>query len=325
LREAGDDFVSGQTLCETLGVSRQAVWKNISKLKEAGYDIESVSKRGYRLRQAPDTLFGPDIESRLSMTCFCQRVECHESIDSTNTRAKQLAETGEPEGTLIVAEEQTAGRGRRGRNWTSPQGVGIFMSLLLRPPLEPVQASGITLVSALAVAQGIRQSCGEKAQIKWPNDIVIHGKKVCGILTETSSEPDYIHYVVVGIGINANTKEFPAEFAEHASSIFLETGTHVDRKELIAAVMNSFTGYYQKYLQTGDLSLLQEEYDRLLINKDRQVKIFHGLVQEATPENIQVGTARGIDRTGALLVETKEGLRTVVSGEVSVRGLDSYV
>jgi BirA family biotin operon repressor/biotin-[acetyl-CoA-carboxylase] ligase len=325
LREAGDSFVSGQLLCETVGVSRQAVWKAISKLKESGYDIESVPNRGYRLKSVPDTLFAPDIESRFAPNCYCRRVECHLRIDSTNTRAKQLAELGEPEGVLVVAEEQTAGKGRRGRSWTSPGGVGIFMSLLLRPPLEPRQASSITLVAALAVARGIEQTCGVMAQIKWPNDIVIHDKKICGILTETSSEPDYIHYVVVGIGINANTPEFPPEFSDHASSIYLETGHLVDRQALIAAVMDAFTEYYGRYLQTGDLSLLREEYDRLLINRDRQVRIFHGLAEEVSMEETQVGTARGIDAQGALLVETEDGIQKVVSGEVSVRGMDGYV
>jgi BirA family biotin operon repressor/biotin-[acetyl-CoA-carboxylase] ligase len=325
LREAEDSFVSGQVLCETLGVSRQAVWKNISKLKESGYDIESVPNRGYRLKQVPDSLFGPDIESRLAPECYCRRVECHETIDSTNTRAKQLAEEGEPEGTLVVAEEQTAGKGRRGRNWSSPPGAGVFMSLILRPSLKPRQASSITLVAALAVAKGIETACGEKAQIKWPNDIVIREKKVCGILTETSSEPDFIHYVVVGIGINANTKQFPQELSKTASSILLETGHHVDRQALIAAVMDSFTGYYRQYLQTGDLSLLCQEYDNILINRGRQVRIFHGLIEETPLEETEVGTAKGIDKEGALLVETVDGIRKVVSGEVSVRGVGGYV
>lgn len=325
LRDAGDDFVSGQSLCESLGVSRQAVWKNISRLKESGYEIASVSNKGYRLVESPDRLFGPDIESRFSRNCYCKKVECHDSIDSTNTRAKQLAELGEPEGTLVVAEEQTTGKGRRGRGWASEPGVGIWMSLLLRPQLKPQQAASITLVAALAVAEGIRQVCGIEPQIKWPNDIVINGRKVCGILTETSSEPDYIHYVVVGIGINANTRSFPEELSGRATSIMLESGKQVDRQALIAAVMDAFTEHYQTYLQTGDLSLLCEKYDRMLVNRNREVRILHGLSEEVAVEQTRTGIARGIASDGSLLVETEQGVKRVVSGEVSVRGVYGYV
>ena len=325
LREAGDDFVSGQRLCESLAVSRQAVWKNITQLKEAGYEIESVSKKGYRLLGTPDHLFGPDIQSRLQADCYCQKVECHESLDSTNIRAKQLAEVGEPEGTLVVAEEQTAGKGRRGRNWASQKGVGIWMSLILRPRIKPVQASGITLVAALAVAKGIEQVCRISPQIKWPNDIVINGKKICGILTEMSSELDYIHYAVVGIGINANTSRFPEDISQRATSVYLETKERVDRQALIASIMDAFTTYYAKYLETGDFALLQEEYNRLLVNRDQEVQVFYGMEEEADPSKVEKGIARGIDREGALLVETAQGMRTVVSGEVSVRGIYGYV
>lgn len=325
LHSAGDDYISGQDLCESLGVSRQAVWKNISQLKEAGYVIESVSGKGYRLNRVPDGLYGPDIESRLGENCFCRKVECYHCLDSTNIKAKQLAETGEPEGTLIVADEQTAGKGRRGRNWVSGNEVGIWMSLILRPQIRPLQASGITLVAALAVAQAVSTTCKVSPQIKWPNDIVLNGKKVCGILTEMSSERDYIHYAVTGIGINANTEQFDTELALKATSIYLESGERVDRQALIAAVMGAFTDYYGKYLETRDLSLLLEEYNKILANRDREVQIFHGMEEEADPSGIERGIARGIDRSGALLVETDQGVRTVVSGEVSVRGIYGYV
>ncbi|MBO5485012.1 MAG: biotin--[acetyl-CoA-carboxylase] ligase [Lachnospiraceae bacterium] len=325
LREAGDHFVSGQSLCESLGVSRQAVWKNISQLKEAGYEIQSVSNKGYRLIQTPDRLYGPDIESRLSSGCCCKKIECHEQIDSTNTRAKQLAESGEPEGTLVVAEEQTAGKGRRGRRWSSENSVGIWMSLILRPPVKPVQASCITLIAALAVAKGIQNVCQIESYIKWPNDIVVNGKKICGILTEMSSELDYIHYAVVGIGINANTRQFPEEIQDKATSLYLESGKTVDRQGLIAAIMEAFTTCYQKYLQTGDLSLLQEEYNAMLVNRDREVRILYGMEEEADQSQIEQGIAHGIDENGALLVETGQGVKSIVSGEVSVRGIYGYV
>lgn len=325
LHDAGNQFVSGQSLCESLGVSRQAIWKNITQLRENGYVIESVSNKGYRLIQTPDRLFGPDIESRLSSSCFCQKVECHQQIDSTNIRAKQLAETGEPEGTLIVAEEQTAGKGRRGRSWSSEKNIGVWMSLILRPQVKSTEVSCLTLVSAMAVAEAVRTLCQIPAYIKWPNDIVVSGKKVCGILTEMSSEMDYIHYVVVGIGINANHRSFSPDIQDKATSLFLESGRKVDRQVLIASVMESFSRYYVRYMETKDMSLLLEEYNDMLVNRDREVQIYYGMVEDADPSQIERGTAKGIDASGALLVETKQGVKAVVSGEVSVRGIYGYV
>lgn len=325
LREAGEDFVSGQSLCDRFGVSRQAVWKRMTQLKEMGYEIESVSNRGYRLKNTPDRLLAEDIESRLSSECFCKAVKCYDQIDSTNIKAKQLAELGEPEGTLVVAEEQTAGKGRRGRSWESEMGAGIWMSLILRPRLKPVQATGITLVAALAVVKGIETVCAVSPMIKWPNDVLLKNKKICGILTEMSSEMDYIHYAVTGIGINANHKAFSEELSDRATSLYLETGQKVDRQAVIVSIMDAFTEYYAAYRETGDFSLLQEEYDRRLVNRDKEVQIFYGMVEEADPSQIQKGIARGIDPSGALLVETSQGMCSVVSGEVSVRGIYGYI
>lgn len=325
LRDAGEEFVSGQSLCKHLGVTRQAVWKNIRYLKEYGYEIESVSNKGYRLVAKPDKLYGPEIESYLLPESFCKRIECHESIDSTNLRAKQLAETGEPEGTLVVADEQTAGRGRRGRGWASEPGVGIWMTLILRPDLEPAYVPGITLITALAVNRSIREVCGVESQIKWPNDIILDGKKICGILTEMSSEVNYIHYAVTGIGINANTIQFPEEIRDTATSIYRQTGKRVDRAVLISRFANVFGTYYNRYVTDGNLGAFVEEYNQMLANRDQQVKIYHGMVEEAEPSKTETGVARGIDETGALLVEMDGHCKTVVSGEVSVRGIYGYV
>lgn len=325
LREAGEEFVSGQNLCQHMGVTRQAVWKNIRQLKEYGYEIESVSNKGYRLVARPDKLYGPEIESYLTEESFCKRVECHERIDSTNLRAKQLAETGEPEGTLVVADEQTAGRGRRGRGWASESGVGIWMTLILRPELEPAHVPGITLVAALAVNRSIREICGVDSRIKWPNDIILNGKKICGILTEMSSEINYIHYAVTGIGINANTEHFPKEIADTATSIYLQTGKRVDRAALAGRFVNLFGEYYEQYLTDGSLAAFVKEYDQMLANRNQQVRIYHGMMEDADPSEIETGIARGIDATGALLVEMDGGCKAVVSGEVSVRGIYGYV
>lgn len=324
MRQADRSFVSGQKLCEELGVTRQAVWKNIVQLREAGYQIESVTNRGYRLLGVPDRLYGPDIESRLPEQNICQRVEFHEILDSTNTRAKQLAEQGGKEGTLVIAEQQSSGKGRRGKNWESKAGDGIWMTLLLRPNIRPVQASSITLVAALAVAGAVRRVCRVEVGIKWPNDIVLQGKKLCGILTEMSSELDFIHYVVVGIGINANTVDFPDELQKTATSLFIQTGSKCDRQELTAEVMKEFDKYYRVYLETADLSKLQEEYNTLLINNNREVAVYYGSPGDAS-FRIEKGIARGIDADGALLVDMDGERKKILSGEVSVRGVYGYV
>ena len=325
LRETGENPVSGQMICEKFGVTRQAVWKNISQLKENGYDIESVSNKGYRLISEPDILYGPDIESRMSENCICKSVECYQSIDSTNTRAKQLAESGAEEGTLIVADRQTAGKGRRGRSWSSESNIGIYMSLIVRPSISPASVSGLTLISALALAKAIKSVCGVESHIKWPNDIVIGKKKICGILTEMSSEMNYIHYAVVGIGINANTQKFPDDIADKASSIMLESGKKVDRAELIAVTMELFGGYYQKFVEAESLEPFIEEYNEILANRDKEVRILYGMLEDVDKNKTECGIAKGIDSDGALIVETSDGIRKVVSGEVSVRGIDDYV
>lgn len=325
LREAGQDFVSGQSLCTTLGVSRQAVWKNIGQLKEAGYEIESVSNKGYRLLSGPKELYGPEIESYLSEDSICKKIVFFEEIDSTNTYCKQMAEQGEAEGCLVVAEKQTNGRGRRGRGWDSESGVGIWMTMILRPQISPLKVPGITLLTAIAVGKAIEDVCGVKPQIKWPNDLVLGGKKICGILTEMSSEMNYVNYVVTGIGINGNTKSFPEELQDSATSLFLELGQEVNRGEIIGRFANIFGDYYQEYIKYENLSTLVELYNSMLASKDKEVLIYHGMIEDAKPEEIEQGIARGIDESGALLVEVDGQMKRIMSGEVSVRGVYGYV
>ena len=324
LRSEGG-YVSGASLCKELGVSRQAVWKNITALKENGYEIESVPKKGYRLASVPDTLYAPDILSRLPESCLCRKVECFSSIDSTNTKAKQLAELGEAEGTLVTAEEQTAGKGRRGRSWESEPGVGIWMTLLLRPSLLPVKVSGLTLLAALALVRAIKDVCRLDAQIKWPNDVILAKKKICGILTEMSSEENYVNYVVTGIGINANTTSFPKEIEKTATSIFQQTGKKVDRSELIASMIRILCSDYGRFVKEQDLSSFVEEYNDVLANRDKEVCVYYGMVEQSSPENTERGVAKGIDHDGALLVEIDGRIKRIMSGEVSVRGVYGYV
>ena len=247
-----DGYVSGQALCNMLGVSRTAVWKVINQLKEEGYVIEAVQNKGYHITQYPDILTSSEIMSQLtcvdtgSTTGIIREVVYYDETDSTNNEAKRAAERDNAaDGTLYITESQTGGRGRRGRNWVSPAGSGIWMSLLLRPDIAPVNASMLTIVAAMAVQEAIHKVLTEdghdaECRIKWPNDIVLNKKKVCGILTEMSAEMDYIHYVVIGMGINVNTTEFDDSIKATASSLYLETGDHLKRSRIVAAFSESF-------------------------------------------------------------------------------------
>lgn len=318
LRSSGG-YVSGQELCEKLGVSRTAVWKTVTKLKEEGYEIDSVSNRGYRLRNLPDVMTEAEIGSRLRTKIMGRNCVCFESTDSTNIQAKRLAEQGAPHGTLVCAEMQTEGRGRRGRAWSSPPGEAVYMSLLLRPRVSPEHASMLTLVMGLAAARACNELLGRDAVgLKWPNDLVIDGKKAAGILTEMNTEIDCIHYVVIGTGINVNTRTFPEELSQ-AVSLYQAAGQRLLRAELIALCMEYFEKYYEQFEKTEDLRELKEEYEKLLVNKGNQVCVLE-------PGREHTGTALGINDRGELLVELPDGqVEEVYAGEVSVRGVYGYV
>ncbi|WP_442855500.1 biotin--[acetyl-CoA-carboxylase] ligase [Clostridium sp. Marseille-P2415] len=317
LRESGS-FLSGQELCERFGVSRTAVWKVMRQLEEEGYQIAAVRNKGYHLIDSCDIMTKTEIES-CTAGGFGREVEYHETIDSTNIRAKRLAEEGAAAGTLVVSDCQNAGRGRRGRVWVSPSGKNIFMSLILRPDILPASASMLTLVAALAVHDGIKKAAGLDTAIKWPNDIVSNGKKMCGILTEMSAELEGIHYVVVGMGINVNMEEFPEEVKQAATSLLLETGKKVRRSRLIAAVMEAFEHYYEEFISQGDLSGLISVYNKHMANAGKEVRIL-----DTSGE--YTGRALGINEKGELLVEMSSGeVKHVISGEVSVRGIYGYV
>lgn len=314
-----NDYVSGQELCDRLGVSRTAVWKTINKLKEEGYEIEAIQNKGYRLLSYPDVVTESEIKSRLETEWAGNTVVYAEVVDSTNNLAKRLGEEGKSHGTLAIAEEQTAGKGRRGRSWSAPPGFGIWMSLLLRPNLNPSCASMLTLVSGLSVTRAIEEVTGLKVQIKWPNDIVYEGKKICGILTEMSAEMEGIHYVVVGIGINVNIEEFPEELKQKATSLKIICGKKIDRVEIVTAFLKYFESDYSKFLKTEDLELLKTDYEYRLVNLNQKVNILDG-------KKGYIGTAIGIEKDGGLLVEKEDkSVIAVTSGEVSVRGVYGYV
>ena len=319
LLRSADGYISGQELCNRFGVSRTAVWKAINQLKEAGYEIEAQQNKGYRLMAAPDLMTEAEIKSLMHTDWVAKEVLYFDTIDSTNTKAQELAEKGYQSGTLVVADKQDSGKGRRGRSWVSPSGTGIFMTLMIKPDINPNNASMLTLVAALAVAKAITSVTGEEALIKWPNDIVINGKKVCGILTEMNAQFDYINHIVVGIGINVHNESFPEEISQMASSLMIEAGgKRFHRAQIIAETMSYFEQYYDTFLKTQDLSALVREYDKLLVNRNKSVRVLD-------PKEPFDGKAMGITPKGELIVDTWESRKLVSSGEVSVRGIYGYV
>lgn len=319
LLRSADGYISGQELCNRFGVSRTAVWKAINQLKEAGYEIEAQQNKGYRLMAAPDLMTEAEIKSLMHTDWVAREVLYFDTIDSTNTKAQELAEKGYQSGTLVVADKQESGKGRRGRSWVSPSGTGIFMTLMIKPDINPNNASMLTLVAALAVAKAITSVTGEEALIKWPNDIVVNGKKVCGILTEMNAQFDYINHIVVGIGINVHNESFPEEISQMASSLMIEAGgKRFHRAQIIAETMAYFEQYYDTFLKTQDLSALVREYDKLLVNRNKSVRVLD-------PREPFDGKAMGITSKGELIVDTWESRKLVSSGEVSVRGIYGYV
>lgn len=318
LRES-KDYVSGQEICNRFGVSRTAIWKVINQLKEEGYVIEAIRNKGYMLKENPDVLSLSELKSRIHNKWAGNAIYYYEETGSTNMDAKLLAEEGAAHGTVVVADKQNAGRGRRGKDWQSPAGKDIYFTILVKPDFSSDHMSGLTLVMALAVAQAIKAVCKVEAGIKWPNDIVVSGKKVCGILTEMSIEHDYVKYIVIGVGINVNMDGFPEELKESATSLFLESGKETARAELLQEVLKNFENNYNKFAQTYDLTNIINEYNDFLVNRGKEVRVLD-------PKGEFEGVAKGVNTAGELLVQTKDGkVSNVYAGEVSVRGLYGYV
>lgn len=313
-----DGYVSGQELCDCFKISRTAVWKIMNQLKEEGYEIESVSRKGYRILSWPDCITAERVGGMMETSWAGRYLKYFDVTGSTNNEARKLAEHDAPHGTLVLADCQQHGKGRRGRAWTTPPGTSIAMSLIVRPQIRPDHASMMTLVMGLAIAAACREMCQIETHIKWPNDIVVNGKKICGILTEMSSEIDYINYLVIGAGINVNLTDFPEELKSMATSLCLEAGEKTDRAALVAESMKQFENYYEKFLETQDMALLRDEYNGLLAGKDAPVRVLE-------PGNEHCGISRGINDRGELLVELEDGtVEAVYAGEVSVRGIYGY-
>lgn len=319
LKQNDELFLSGEKISDKFHVTRSAIWKYMNTLKEEGYEIESIPRKGYRLISSPDILTYGEVEEYLTTDFIGRNIYYFDSLSSTNIKAKEIA-INEKEGTVIIAEEQTKGKGRLGRNWVSPKGKGIWMSIILKPKVDPTKVAKITLIGAAAVNQGLKDM-DIKSYIKWPNDIVISGKKVSGILTEMSCELNMINYVIMGIGININLdrNDFDEELIDKATSLKCITGNKINRKRLLAYVLNHFEELYMSFIETGDISKAIEisRQNSVLIGKE--VRIIRGEVEKT-------GTVLNIDRDGQLIIKYGDGkIEEIFSGEVSVRGIEGYV
>ncbi len=308
--EKGDDFVSGEEISRRIGLSRTAVWKHIQELRREGYQIEARQKSGYRLVCKPDRILQEEIAYGLRTRTFGQALRTLKSVDSTQKIAHQWAREGAPEGAAVIAEEQTAGRGRLGRFWHSPPDSGIWLSLILRPPIPIAQAPQLTLMASVGVTRALNRETGLRVRIKWPNDLLIRGKKVCGILTELRGEQDRVHYVVLGIGINVNVAEamWPAELKGKVTSLSAEAGRTFRRVPLIAAILEELEQTYAAYLSRG-FAAVRGAWEELS-------GVIGHLVTARTPEGLRSGVVRGLKEDGALLLETEEGLISVYSAEI---------
>ena len=310
---ANPDFVSGEAISGTLGISRNAVHKHVNSLRSRGYRILGVSHRGYKLEEEPCRLSIPLVSSMTRHSLFGRAFRYYDEIESTNAEAKSLAQDGAPEGTVVIAECQTAGRGRQGRRWTSPAGKGLLFSVILRPALPMSDAHLLTLVAATAVAEAIEKHTGVIVRIKWPNDLYVDDRKLGGILTEVSGEQDEIDWVVLGVGINVNTEygELPVPLRRTAASLKITGGRLFDRSELLAHVLLSLEASYVATLKGG--------FEVALDSFRRRDYLSRKTVSVQTREGPIVGEALGIDDRGALLLQLPHRhVRRFYAGDVTL-------
>jgi len=312
--EKAEGYVSGEALSRAVGKSRAAVWQWIEELRADGYVIEAAPRRGYRLLSRPDRLYPWEVQSRLSTRVIGRQVAYRERVDSTNDLAKSMAKAGAPEGLVVVAEEQLKGRGRRGRSWASPFGLGIWVSVVLKPSIGPFEAPKAGLLAALAAARAIGEATGLKASVKWPNDVLVEGKKAAGILVEMDAELEVVRSLVIGIGINANLplEAIPEDAREYATSLMEATGRRIDRAGLLAGFLAHLEACYFQWMEEGFAPLLEAL---------REKAAFLGEPVEVIEANRRwTGTAEDIASDGALLVRDEKGETVpVYAGDVSLR------
>ncbi len=310
-------FVSGQEICQALNISRAAVWKQVELLRELGFEIEAQRSRGYRLCGGPDLLVAGELMSGLQTRRVGRALHCLDEVDSTNVRARQLAEEGAQDGTVIIADRQSAGRGRLGRRWESPTGVNLYCSILLRPQIPVQQAPQLTFLTAVAVAESLQHLYNLAARVKWPNDLLVSGRKIAGLLNEMSAETEQIHFVILGIGVNLNmtADQFPAELNYPATSVQLETGQPVARGAFVRELLLRFDGYYSEFLAEG-FAPIRRRWEGLcdLMNARVQIDQGAGALQ---------GTVVGLDADGALCLQLESGrVERILAGDVRPLGQD---
>ncbi|MDD2309999.1 MAG: biotin--[acetyl-CoA-carboxylase] ligase [Desulfuromonadaceae bacterium] len=309
-----EGYISGGHLSRELGVSRSAVWKHMSALRKDGYCIEAVPSRGYRLLSSPDIINPHELRARLKDSRVGSRLEFSKLTESTNADAFRLAEAGAAEGTVVLADSQTGGKGRRGRVWSSPAGVNLYCSVILRPSIMPQEAPQLTFLSAVAAARAIELTTKLIPEIKWPNDLLISGKKVAGLLNEMSAETDGINFVILGIGVNLNMTagQFPEDLRHPATSLLLESGVHVDRSLFAAAMLNELERLYADFLEHG-FGPVREEWQHRCNATGHRV-----LVNDSGTE-CTGGRFIGIDSDGAMLLRSDDGkLHRITCGDVRV-------
>ncbi|TVY04599.1 biotin--[acetyl-CoA-carboxylase] ligase [Cohnella terricola] len=312
LEASEGEYVSGEEISRLLGVSRTAVWKQIRKLEAEGYVVEAVPRLGYKLTGKPARLSLQDLLPKLHTKRFGRQIRILDVVTSTQDEVRTMAEQGAPEGTLVIAEQQTSGRGRMGRNWVSPLGKGIWMSLLLRPPVPLPLTPQLTLLAAVALSRAIARIIPELSiGIKWPNDLLVGGRKISGILLESAAEDERLRYIVAGLGISVNLdeKDYPDELLPKAISLKMASGREVNRSDLIASVLEEFEGLYDLYLEQGFAPIRS-------LWEARSVTLGH-VTQLNTPQGSVTGIPRGLDEMGGLRVELADGSwRTIYSAEI---------
>ncbi|MDD2273553.1 MAG: biotin--[acetyl-CoA-carboxylase] ligase [Desulfuromonadaceae bacterium] len=309
-----DGYISGQHLSRELGISRTAVWKHITALRNSGYSIEATPSRGYRLVSSPDTIDQHEVRAHLNSARVGRQLEFIKQTGSTNADTFRLAENGAIEGTVVLADSQTGGKGRRGRLWSSPAGVNLYCSVVLRPAIMPHEAPQLTFLSAVAAARAIEQTTKLTPEIKWPNDLLLSGKKVAGLLNEMSAETDGINFVILGIGVNLNmtADQFPNDLRHPATSLLLESGTRVDRSHFTGTMLNELDRLYADFLAHG-FGPVREEWQRRCNANGRQVTV-NDSGTECTG-----GRFIGIDSDGAMLLKSDEGtIHRITCGDVRV-------
>ena len=312
LRRAGSGFVSGAELSQRLGITRAAIWARIEELRQIGYEISASPHQGYQLQSVPDRLVADDLIGLVAGNHVIGRdIRVFEETNSTNDIVEKLARDGVKEGAVVFAEAQTRGRGRLGRKWLSPARRGLWFSVLLRPDLRPQAATQLTVAAATALCRAIRAQTELTPQVKWPNDILINGRKVAGVLTELAAEIDHVKHLILGIGVDVNLKasEFPAELKKVATSLKIESGRHLNRLDLAAAILRELDADYHR-IQRGRFAEVADEWEEQCITLGHRVRIHIGN-REIT------GRAEALDDDGALLVRTEHGhLERIIGGDV---------